>query len=573
MSLRDYQRKWLDDIYATWRAGSRDTIATLPTGAGKTFSFVTAIREMNVPACIVTHRMELTAQASLALNREGMPHSIEAPRETVREIIQSHMTTHGRSFYSPSAPVHVAGVHTLASRGAKIRWASSIGLVVVDESHHQTTGGIWHAARDLFTNAVGLGVTAHAIRADGRGLGRGADGMADALVTGPSMRSLINRGFLCDYRVALPPSDIDVSKVPIGASGDFAPVALSAEIHKSKTLVGSVTGHYQRFAAGKLGLTFAVDIASAHEICASYLALGVPAAVITGKTPIADRADMMRRFRARQLLQLVSVDVLGEGTDVPNVEVISVARHTMSFPLHSQIIGRGARVSVAPEIAERWDTFTDVERLAYIAASDKPRFIIIDHVSNFTRHHAMRGLPCSAQSYSLSRMDRGSRAKKSDAIPLRTCLNPECFQPYERTLPACPHCGTPAPAPAGRSTPEQVEGDLVLLDPAAMAALWSEVERVDGPPPIVSGSAANVARGILRNHANRQGAQELLRAAMMLWGGWRAHAGVDERTAQREFFHRFGMDVLTARTLGAPDAATLEAKIRAHLDAHGVIPA
>src|SRR5688572_23417407 len=236
MAIRDYQRDWLDRIYAEWRAGHRDVLATLPTGAGKTYSFVTAIREMKTPACIIAHRMELVSQAALALNREQMPHNIEAPRETVRAIIEAQMTAHGKSFYSNRAPVHVAGVHTLAARGDKIRWASSIGLVVVDEGHHVTKGGIWDAARQLFPNAFGLYPTAHALRADGLGLGRGADGLADSIVIGPSARSLISRGFLSDYRLALPPSDVDVSQVPVGASGDFVHAKLAEQVHKSQTL-------------------------------------------------------------------------------------------------------------------------------------------------------------------------------------------------------------------------------------------------------------------------------------------------------------------------------------------------
>jgi DNA repair protein RadD len=570
MALRDYQRDWLDRIYNEWRAGKRDVLATLPTGAGKTFSFVTAVREMQVPACIIAHRMELVSQAALALNREGMPHNIEAPDATIREIVKAQMTMHGKTFYSNRAPVHVAGVHTLAARGSKLRWAQSIGLVVVDEGHHVTKGGIWDEARQLFPNAFGLYPTAHAIRADGLGLGRGSDGLADAIVIGPSARSLISRGFLSDYRLALPPSDIDVSSVPVGASGEFVQARLAAEVHKSKTLVGDVAKHYLKFAAGKLGLTFAVDIEEAHKIAAAYNALGVPAAVITGKTPIANRADMMARLRNRQLLQLVSVDVLGEGTDVPAVEVVSLARHTMSFQLHAQMIGRALRVQVADDLAKRWDTFTDAERLAHIAAGPKPFAMIIDHVGNFLRHYSKRGMPCAAQSYTLSRADRGERNRRSDAIPLRTCLNDACLQPYERVLPACPYCGTAPPPPVGRGSPEQVDGDLVLLDAMAMAALCKEVARVDGPPPVLDHLSGLAQVGAKKQHFNRQQAQATLRRAIMTFGGYQDTLGHDVRRQQREFFHRFGIDVLTAQALGAGDADELEQKVSAYLQKHGV---
>lgn len=554
-----------DEARARLARQSVNVLGTLPTGGGKTFCFTTMIREQRVPSCVTVHRMELLAQAALSLNREQMPHNIEAQPSVIREIIKAQLTLHGRTFYSERAPVHVAGVHTLAARGKKIRWADSIEFLVNDEGHHAITGGIWDKALALFPNAWGLFPTAHACRADGRGLGRGADGMADALVVGPSARELIGRGFLSDYRVAVPPADIDMSHVDVTASGDFSPVQLADAVRASPQLVGHVAEHYCRLAAGKLGLTFAVDIESAHKLAHAYVALGVPAAVITGTTPIDERAELMAKFRSRKLLQLVSVDVLGEGTDVPDVEVVSMARPTASFQLYAQQIGRALRVSVEKKYADHWDKYTDAERVAIIAASAKPRALILDHAGNFTRHYAKTGgPPCSAQQYSLSRVDRKSRAK-SDAVPLRTCTNVVCLQPYERVLSACPHCGEPAPLPIGRGSPAEVDGDLVLLDPSSLQALQSEIARIDGPARTPKGVPHHVAKTIERNHLARQCAQSRMRASMWLYAGWRIHVHADERRAQREFFHTFGVDYMSAQTLNEADSEDLFLRIGAYL--------
>lgn len=572
MSLRDYQRQWLDDVKTEWSAGRKVVIATLGTGGGKTVAFCELVREMGQPACLIAHRSELVSQAALTLNRSAIPHGIIAQRDLVREIVALEMETHGKSFYSPSAAVKVAGVHTLANR-RNDPWMASVGIVIVDEAHHLLASGLWGKALEKFPENVRvLAPTAHCRRADGKGLGRAADGLADALVLGLHSRALIERGFLSPYRIAAPPTDVAYDEIPIGASGDYSAVRLSAAVHASKTIVGDVVRTYQKFAAGKLGLTFAVDLEAAREICAAYVALGVPADVITGATSLSDRAAIMRKFRGRQLLQLVSVDVLGEGTDVPDVEVVSMARRTASWQLYGQQFGRVLRVACAPKFGAAWDTFTDDERKAHIAASDKPYGLVIDHCGNVAFHHARNGLPCSRQTYSLGRAEGRGRNAPSDAIPLRTCLNPECFQPYPRTLLVCPHCGTPAPAPAGRTLPENVDGDLVLLDPAAMAALIGEVARVDGPPPNVSGSKPPVARGILRNHAERQTAQATLREAMYLWAGWRKHLGSDQRVTQREFYFRFGVDTMTAQAYGAREAADLEQRVRAHLMENSVVP-
>lgn len=566
--LRDYQRDHKAAIYNAWQT-ARNVLAVLPTGAGKTTVFSNILNELGAPACVVAHRQELVSQAALALNRDGVPHSVIAPKTVVQQIIRLEMETHGKSLYSSRAPIRVAGVDTLVARGvdAKDRWFQQVQTAVIDEAHHVLAANKWGAALAMFPNARGLLPTAHAMRADGAGLGRSADGLADAIVVGPSGRELINRGFLVDYRIITPPSDVDVSNVPIGSTGDYSAPKLAAAVHASKTIVGDVVRHYLKFAEGKLGLTFAVDIQAAAEFANAYRAAGIPAEVITAKTPISVRAQLMRKFRNRELLQLVSVDVLGEGTDVPAVEVVSMARHTMSFQLYAQMFGRMLRLMIPPDVMARWDDFTDEQRLAYIAASPKPRGILIDHVGNFIERH---GPPDKPRVYSLDRRERKSRSAP-DAIPLRTCLNDACLQPYERVLVACPHCGTPAPAPAGRGTPEMVDGDLVELDPAVLASLRGEIARVDAHPRIPKHLPPHAAKAVCTRHAERQAAQTTLRHNIALAGGYHALHGLQTREFQRWFYLTFGVDVMTAQTLGASDAQLLNLRVSQWLTAHNVV--
>lgn len=584
--LRPYQGDLKNRIYTAWQdTNVRNVMATMATGGGKSVVICSIVQDFNAPTAVIAHRSFLVSQLALTLNREGVPHGIIAPKKLVSQIVALEIETHGRSHWNPQAPARVGSAHTLAAREAKDRWYDQVALTVVDEGHHVTQGSIWHRSMELFPRARGLLKTAHGVRADGMGLGRPSathpkrDGVVDALVVGPFGRELIDAGYLCDYEVRVPPSDVDISDVPIGDSGDFSPAKLSAAVHASKTIVGDVVRDYIRFAGGKLGLTFAVDIAAANEICNAYNAAGVPAAIITDKTPIAQRGTLMRRFTERKLLQLVSVDVLGEGTDVPAVEVVSLARHTASWQLYCQQVGRSLRPYIADAAMwGRWDTFTDDERLVHIAASPKPKAIIIDHVGNFARHYEDRGTPDSPQFYSMERREKKA-GKRKDAIPLRTCLNGgeedgktpgiPCFQQYEAFLIECPYCKTPKPAPGRRSTPEQVEGDLLLLDLKALRELRAEVKRVDAEPEFPLNASAGAIAGIRRNHMERQLAQGSLREAIAFYGGARKAEGLADREIQSMFWREFGVDVMTAQTLGAKDALTLHANIHSKLSAKG----
>lgn len=556
MSLRDYQIKLKNDICAAWDAGAKNVLAVAPTGAGKTVILGSILKEKGRPSCAIAHRQELVSQLALALNREEVPHDIIAPDSVKREIVRLEVETHGKSYYRLRAPTRVAGVNTLAVRDKSDAWFSQVEYVIVDEGHHVLADNIFGKALLAFPNARGLMPTAHAVRADGRGLGRHSDGLADTLVLGPSARSLINRGFLTDYRLIAPPSDIDLSDVPIGSTGDYSSPKLRFAMHKSRTIVGDVVREYLKFAPGKRGLTFAVDVEAAKEFVEAFQKANVPAAIVTAETGVIDRARIMRRFRAGDLLQLVSVDVLGEGTDVPAVEIVSMARPTQSFQLYSQQFGRVLRVSVRDDLAKRWSDFSDAERVAHISQSDKPKAIVIDHVGNWSRH----GLPDAPRKYSLDRRERKSR--NTGEIPLKLCV--VCFQPYSAILPMCPYCGS-IPEPRTRSAPEYVDGDLHELDPAVLAKMRGDAEAVFDAPKFPYGADQIVVASIKKRHREKQDAQQELRGMIALWAGyWKIHNATDSESYRR-FFYTFGRDVMSAQTLGANDATELADLIRAEI--------
>ena len=567
-TARDYQVEAINKIETAWNAGARNVMPVYPTGSGKTFILGRLIQRRQVPTCSIAHRQELVSQLALALNREGVPHGIIAPEAVVRQIVALETETFGRSLYSPRADVRVAGVDSLPGMDKADPWVQRVQLVVQDEGHHVLKANKWGRAMDLFPHPElrGLFPTAHAIRGDGKGLGRHSDGLVDALVVGPSCRELIDRGYLTDYRLIAPPDDTDLSDVGVTDSGDFSPIKLREAIHKNKHIVGDVVEHYLRFARGKLGVTFAVDIEAAEEIARAYQAAGIEAQVITADTPLHVRGQLMRRFRNRDILQLVSVDVLGEGVDVPAIEVVSMARHTMSFQLYAQQFGRALRVMVGGFVTDLWDTLSDAERRQEIAASKKPKSIIIDHVNNYQRH----GLPDVPQEYTLDKRPKKKRKAKDDEIPLRACLNPECLQTYEAVLVACPHCGT-KPVPLRRGSPEQVEGDLVELDPQVLADLRKEIAKVDGPARYPPNLTWQAHAHIQDMHFDRQQSQAALRRAMSLWMGWQAHQGRGTSEAQKRFFYAFKTDVATAQTLGKTDADELLTRVAQDLTRNNIV--
>jgi DNA repair protein RadD len=351
------------------------------------------------------------------------------------------------------------------------------------------------------------------------------------MVHGPPMRWLIDQGHLTDYRVVCRQSDLVTLEEKVGASGDWSTEYLKQQSQKSH-IVGDVVRDYLLFARGLLGITFTTDVETAAAMTAAYRAAGVRAECLTGKTHDMLRRQTLKRFAAREIDQIVAVDIISEGFDLPALEVASFARPTQSLGLYMQQFGRTLR-----------------------PMPGKQRALIIDHVGNVLRHLP----PDRPRFWTLDRRDKRA-SSDSDDIPMRVCVR--CFEPYERIHRTCPHCGH-YPEPEARSSPALVEGDLAEMSPELLAKLRGDIQEADRSIDDErwrlhnTGLPATHVMAHVKHHAERLETQAALREAMAWWGGRQRAAGLNDSQMQRLFFLRYGVDVMTAQTLKRAEAQAL----------------
>lgn len=533
-ALRPDQNEFVGKIYAAWNSGAQNVVGVASTGFGKTVCLGHLVEQHPGASCVIAHRQELVGQISMTLAAYGIRHNIIAADATVRAIAALHVAEFGACYYTPSARCAVASVDTLVRRDNLTAWAAQVTLWISDEGHHVVRGNKWSNAIAKFTHphCRGLLPTATPSRADGKGLGRHADGLADCMVHAPPMRWLIEQGHLTDYRIVCVESDLRLLDSEVAAGGDWSTAALRKASEKSH-IVGDVVTNYLRFAPGTLGVTFATDVETAQEMTTAYRAAGVAAECLTGKTQDMLRRQMLRRFADRQITQIVAVDIISEGFDLPAIETISMARPTQSLALYMQQFGRGLR-----------------------PLPGKERALILDHVGNVVRH----GLPDRPRVWTLDRRDKRGKSSADDAIPVRVCL--ACFEPFERKYRDCPHCGH-YHEPESRASPAMVDGDLAEMSPELLAKLRGEAEQATATIDDErwrlqkTGLPAKLVMAQVKHHAERLDTLAALRDAMAAWGG-RWHAiGESDAMIQRRFFHSFGIDVLSAQALKRADAQAL----------------
>lgn len=560
MKLRYYQDLMYAEICRQWELGLSFVLAMAPTGAGKTPILGHAIKHHVGAACAIAHRDNLVMQLSMSLARLGVRHRVIASTKTQRAIAAEHAAELGAVYLDPGSRVGVASAQTLAKRDDLAQWCAQVTLVVVDEGHHACKQTTWGKCIDRFTHprCRGLLPTATPGRADGKGLGRHHDGYADVMVAlvddgdklgvrvalpGESItcapaKILIREGFLTPYRVACVDSHIAEFLGDVAASGDWSQAQLKSAVQHS-SVVGDVVQSYKQFADGKIGITFTTDVETAGQIASAYRAAGISAEVLTGETDHSVRRSIFKRLSARKLQQVVAVDVISEGTDIPAIEVVTFARPTASLGLFLQQLGRALRLMDGKEYA-----------------------LLIDHVGNFLRH---RGGPDTPRTWTLDRRDKRA-PKVDDAIPMRVCLEPTCASPYERHLDCCPYCGTPVPEPAERGAPDQVDGVLSLMDEETLARLRGETpETVDALRDRLAATGLNpiyVAANAKR-HRERLAVLGELRTAMESWGGIYHERGESDTEIQRRFWLQYGVDVASAGNLSREDADKLLTRVSA----------
>lgn len=191
-------------------------------------------------------------------------------------------------------------------------------MIVTDEAH-RAVATTYRRIYDYFRPRLHVGFTATPNRGDHVRL----DSVFSKIIFQRDLRWAIEHGYLCDIHCLRVNIGFDLSRVHT-RMGDYAPGELEEAMAGTSDAIAQA---YREHARGAT-LIFAVSVSQAEEIAAR-----IPGAVVvTGKTK--NRADIIDRFTAGEIPCIVNVMVFTEGTDIPRVETVIIARPTQSEALY-----------------------------------------------------------------------------------------------------------------------------------------------------------------------------------------------------------------------------------------------
>jgi DNA repair protein RadD len=412
VKLRDYQQDIINRTRASL-ANHRASLVVMATGGGKTaltVSMMASAAARGNSSIFCVHRDTLLSQTSRALWQQHVQHGVIAAGRVM----------------SPER-VQVASVQTLVRRLARVQPPD---LLVIDEAH-RAAAETYRRIIMAYPRAKIVGLTATPARTDGRGLGD----VFDDLVIGPDVAELMERGYLCRYRILAPDSDVDMSGSKI-QMGDYATADVEAAVDRP-TVTGDAVATYLKHATGSRCIVFCASLKHARHVRDSYLSAGVAAEYMDGDTPSGEREAILGRLARGETKILTNVDLVIEGVDVPAVECVQWLRPTASLIIWMQGNGRGFR-----------------------PADGKSSLLIMDHVKNWQRH----GLPDDAREWTLHGQPKRKRGAVEREITAKQCA--KCYAVFQSGPTACPNCGEPL---AGEPRLiQEVAGDLIELNLTAV---------------------------------------------------------------------------------------------------------
>lgn len=322
LELREYQQEALNNLQAMRE--HKETIALLyqATGTGKTVTAVMDAKRLGGRTLFVAHTMELVNQAYNTFKSLWSETTVDKFADSVKDT---------------DCNVICGSIQSIALNLDSFN-DSDFDYVIIDEAHH-ATAETYQKVLAYFKPKFILGLTATPERADEESILNIFKNTAHKL----DIQTAVEIGALVNVRCIRIHTNIDMTKVRFN-SVQYNIRDLDVKIcvtERNKLLVDT----WLNYVKNKRTVVFCASVKHAEEIARLFRDSGVNAVAVSGSMKTSERNELLAKFASGEVKVLCACDLLNEGWDCPQTEVLFMARPTMSKVLYTQQLGRGMRLS------------------------------------------------------------------------------------------------------------------------------------------------------------------------------------------------------------------------------------
>lgn len=335
LDVRPYphQQRMLDALMVERdRHGRHRNLVVAATGTGKTVVAALDYRQLreragdDVSLLFVAHREEILRQ------------SLATFRAVLRDAAFGEI--HGGGRWASGRHVF-AMVQSLGADRVSELSPDAFDVVMVDEFHHAAAATYDRLLNRLHPTEL-LGLTATPERLDGKDVTEWFD---KRIAVELRLWEAIDEGFLVPFQYFGVADGTDLRALT-WRRGGYAPEELSNLYSNDDLRVGKLLEAIERivYDAGSMrALGFCVSKDHAHYMARKFTDAGLESVALTGDDEPDERSLALDRLQRGDLRCIFSVEVLGEGVDVPDVDCLLLLRPTQSATLFTQQLGRGLR--------------------------------------------------------------------------------------------------------------------------------------------------------------------------------------------------------------------------------------
>lgn len=500
------------------------------TGTGKTVVAALDYRRLldrtgrDLSLLFVAHREEILNQ-SLATYRAVLRDG------SFGEIHGGGRIAEGRHVFAMVQSLREARLEQIAPH--------TFDVLVVDEFHHAAATTYDRLLNHLEPVEL-LGLTATPERLDGQDV---TDWFDHRIAVELRLWEAIDQGFLVPFQYFGVADGTDLSQIA-WRRGGYVAEELSNLLSNDDLRVGKLLESIRRIVldlGSMRALGFCVSKEHARYMARKFTEAGLESVALTGDDRAAERDQQLRALRAGHLRCIFSVEVLGEGVDVPDVDCLLLLRPTSSSTVFTQQLGRGLRraagkshLTVIDLIGQHRREFRFEDRLRAIV--DTRRGTVLQQVTgDFPFLPAGCTVDLDRQSRDLVLDNLKAAVRRSRWATLVTDLRAEpddvslaeFLDRHDHRLEDVYRGGswTGLRRAAGRSTPAAVEADAET----AMLKALSRLTHVDDPERVAFYGACLRASQPPRMAGIDTRHSRLL--TMLAWGlrsGTRGHESLDD---------------------------------------------